>query len=225
LPEFLHDVLRAFLMRRPHLFLLPVLMVLLSGAGQPAILRAIYNEQQKADLDKVSAYLNSIHSLKADFVQIGPDGGVSQGELAILKPGQMRFAFHPPSPMQIVATGGAIYVKNSRLNTVDHYALSDTPLGLLLNQDLDLKNNRSVLGVYEQNDALIVQARSALNQNRSNITLVFSQPTLELRQWIVKDNQGGNTTVALGNLQIGAEIDPAIFTVPVKDPRPAQGRN
>jgi hypothetical protein len=31
--------------------------------------------------------------------------------------------------------------------------------------------------------------------------------------------------VALGNLQIGAEIDPAIFTVPVKDPRPAQSRN
>jgi outer membrane lipoprotein-sorting protein len=212
-------------MRRSYLFLLPFLMVLLSGAGQPAILRAIYTEQQKADLDKVSAYLNSIHSLKADFVQIGPDGGASQGELAIQKPGQMRFAFHPPSPMQIVATGCSIYVKNSRLNTVDRYDLSDTPLGLLLNQDLDLKTNRSVLGVYEQNDALIVQARSALNQNRSNITLVFSLPTLELRQWIVKDNQGGNTTVALGNLQINAEVDPAIFTVPVKDPRPTQSRN
>jgi outer membrane lipoprotein-sorting protein len=212
-------------MRRRHLFLLPVLMVLLSGAGQPAILRAIYTEQQKADLDKVSAYLNGIHSLKADFVQIGPDGGVSQGELAIKKPGQMRFAFHPPSPMLIVATEGSIYVKNSRLNTVDHYSLSDTPLGLLLNQDLDLKKNPSVLGVHEQNDALIVQARSALNQNRSNITLVFSLPTLELRQWIVKDNQGGNTTVALGNLQINAEVDPAIFTVPVKDPRPTQSRN
>ena len=212
-------------MRRLHLVFLPVLMVLLSGAGQPAILRAIYTEQQKADLDKVSAYLNAIHSLKADFIQIGPDGGVAQGELDIQKPGQMRFAFRPPSPVQIVATGGEIYVKNSRLNTVDHYDLSDTPLGLLLNQDLDLKNNRSVLGVFEQNGALIVQARSALNQNRSNITLVFSLPTLELRQWIVKDNQGGNTTVALGNLEIGAKLEPAIFTVPVKDPRPVQSRN
>jgi outer membrane lipoprotein-sorting protein len=213
------------MMRRSYLILLPVLMVLLSGAGQPAILRAIYTEQQKADLDKVSAYLNSIHSLKADFIQIGPDGGTSQGEVDIQKPGQIRFAFNPPSPMLIVATDGEIYVKNSRLNTVDHYALSDTPLGLLLNQDVDLKTNRSVLGVYEENGALIVQARSALNQNRSNITLVFSLPTLELRQWIVKDNQGGNTTVALGNLQIGAQLDPAMFTVPVKDPKPNQSRN
>jgi outer membrane lipoprotein-sorting protein len=212
-------------MRRSHLILLPVLMVLLSGAGQPAILRAIYTDQQKADLDKVSAYLNAIHSLKADFIQIGPDGGVAQGEIDIQKPGQIRFAFNPPSPMLIVATRGEIYVKNSRLNTVDHYDLSDTPLGILLNENVDLKTNRSVLGVFEQNGALIVQARSALNQNKSNITLVFSLPTLELRQWIVKDNQGGNTTVALGNMRIGAQLDPAVFTVPVKDPRPAPVHN
>ena len=163
-------------MRRSHLIFLPVLMVLLSGAGQPAILRAIYTEQQKADLDKVSAYLNGIHSLKADFIQIGPDGGVDQGELDLQKPGQIRFDYHPPSPILIVATGGKIYVKNSRLNTVDHYDLSDTPLGLLLNDNVDLKTNRAVLGVFEQNGALIVQARTALNQNRSNITLVFSLP-------------------------------------------------
>jgi outer membrane lipoprotein-sorting protein len=212
-------------MRRSRLIFLPVLMVLLSGAGQPAILRAIYNDQQKADLDKVSAYLNNIHSLKADFVQIGPDGGVAQGEIDIQKPGQIRFAFQPPSPMLIVATKGEIYVKNARLNTVDHYDLSDTPLGILLNENVDLKTNRSVLGVFEESGSLIVQARSALNQNRSNITLFFSLPTLELRQWIVKDNQGGNTTVALGNMQIGAHLDPAVFTVPVKDPRPAPGRN
>lgn len=206
-------------MRRSHLIFLPVLMVLLSGAGQPAILRAIYTDQQKADLDKVSAYLNAIHSLKADFVQIGPDGGVAQGEVDIQKPGQIRFAFQPPSPMLIVATKGEIYVKNSRLNTVDHYDLSDTPLGILLNQNVDLKTNPSVLGVFEQNGALIVQARSALNQNRSNITLVFSLPTIELRQWIVKDNQGGNTTVALQTVETGAAIDPTLFTPPQKAPR------
>jgi outer membrane lipoprotein-sorting protein len=212
-------------MRRSHLLILPVLLVLLSGAGQPAIVRAIYTDQQKADLDKVSAYLNAIHSLKADFVQIGPQGGVDQGELDIQKPGQIRFVFHPPSPVSIVATDGSIYIKNSRLNTVDRYSLSDTPLGLLLNENIDLKTNRSVLGVFEQNGALIVQARSALNQNRSNITLVFSLPALELRQWIVKDNQGGTTTVALGNLQIGAHLDPSLFTVPVKDPKVNQSRN
>src|SRR5690349_10663150 len=110
-------------------------IVLLGGAGQPAPQRLYqaYNDQQKADLDKISAYLNGFQSLKADFVQIGPDGGLDQGELSIQKPGQIRFEYHPPSPILIVATGGTVYVKNSRVNTLDHYDLSDTPLGLLLN--------------------------------------------------------------------------------------------
>ena len=196
-------------------------VVLLGGAGQqaPQRLYQAYDDQQKADLDKISAYLNAIHSLKATFVQIGPEGGVDQGQVAIQKPGQIRFEYHPPSPVSITATGGRVYVKNARLNTVDSYDLSDTPLGLLLNENVDLKRNKAVIGIAEQNGSIIVRARTSTNRNDSNITLVFSAPAIELRQWTVKDNQGGNTTVALQNLQIGAALDPALFTVPVKAPR------
>ncbi len=211
-------------MRRFALCLAAALSVaLLGGAGQqtPQRLYQAYGDQEKADLDKISAYLNAIHSLKASFTQIGPEGGVDQGEVAIQKPGQIRFEYRPPSPVSIVATGGSVYVKNARLNTVDRYDLSDTPLGLLLNENVDLSRNKAVMGVREQAGEIIVQARTSTNRNNSNITLVFSAPAIELRQWTVKDNQGGNTTVALQNLQVGAALDPALFTVPVKAPRQA----
>jgi outer membrane lipoprotein-sorting protein len=193
-------------------------VVLLGGAGQPAPRRLYqaYSDQEKADLDKVSAYLNAIHSLKAGFIQIGPEGGVDNGEVAIQKPGQIRFEYRPPSPVSIVATGGRVYVKNARLNTVDSYDLSDTPLGLLLNDSVDLKTNKAVIGVREQEGSITVLARTSTNRNDSNITLVFSAPDIELRQWTVRDNQGGNTTVALRNLEIGPILDPVLFTVPVK---------
>ena len=196
-------------------------IVLLGGAGQMAPQRQqrAYSEEEKAQLDKISDYLNAIHSLKARFIQIGPEGGTDQGTLYIQKPGQIRFEYNPPSPLLIVATGGRVYVKNSRLNTLDHYDLSDTPLGILLNQNVDLKANRAVMGVAQQNGALVLQARTSTNRNNSNITLVFSSPTLELRQWTVRDNQGGNTTVALQNLETGAAVDPALFTPPQKAPR------
>ena len=194
---------------------------LLGGAGQPVPQRLYqaYSDQEKADLDKVSAYLNAIKSLKAGFVQIGPDGGIVQGQVFIQKPGQIRFEYKPPSPVLIVATGGSMYVKNSRLNTLDRYDLSDTPLGLLLNERIDLKTNKAVIGVAEQNGAIVVRARSSSNRNDSNITLVFSTPGLELRQWTVRDNQGGNTTVALQNLETGASLDPSLFTPPQKTVR------
>lgn len=196
-------------------------VALLGGAGQMAPQRQTraYSDEQKAQLDKISDYLNAIHSLKARFVQIGPEGGVDQGTLYIQKPGQIRFEYNPPSPLLIVATGGRVYVKNSRLNTLDHYDLSDTPLGLLLNQNVDLKANRAVMGVSEQNGALVVEARTSNNRNNSNITLVFASPNLELRQWTVRDNQGGNTTVALQSMETNMAIDPALFTPPQKTPR------
>ena len=209
-------------MRRLCLCLAAALSVaLLGGAGQqaPQRLYRAYSDQEKADLDKISAYLNAIHSLKASFVQIGPEGGVDQGEVMIQKPGQIRFSYRAPSPVLIVATGGSVYVKNARLNTVDRYGLSDTPLGLLLNDRVDLKTNKAVMGVSEQNGAIILRARSSANRNDSNITLVFSLPGIELRQWTVRDNQGGNTTVALQSLETGVSLDPALFTVPVKTAR------
>jgi outer membrane lipoprotein-sorting protein len=195
-----------------------VCVALLGGAGQPVPqrLHQAYSDQEKADLDKVSAYLNAIKSLKASFVQVGPDGGMVQGEVFIQKPGQIRFEYKPPSPVLIVATAGSMYVKNARLNTLDRYDLSDTPLGLLLNERIDLKTNKAVIGVAEQNGGIVVRARSSSNRNDSNITLVFSAPEIELRQWTVRDNQGGNTTVALQSLQTGASLDPSLFTAPQK---------
>jgi outer membrane lipoprotein-sorting protein len=175
-----------------------------------------FNTQERANLDRISAYLNGIRTLRSEFVQIGPDGAADQGEVYIEKPGRIRFAFRAPNPVSIVATGGRIYVKNARLNTVDNYDLDDTPLGLLLNDKVDLARNRAVLGVTEQDGALIVRARTSTNRNNSNITLVFSAPAIELRQWTVKDNQGGTTTVALQGTQTGGSFDQALFAVPAK---------
>jgi|SRR3954471_14883306 outer membrane lipoprotein-sorting protein len=226
-PEFLPIAVRAFPMRSSFLarsVLALAAVTFLGAAGQlpPQRLTPAYSDEQKVLLDKISAYLNGIHSLKARFIQIGPEGGTDQGTLYIQKPGQIRFEYDPPSALLIVATNGRVYVKNSRLNTLDTYDLSDTPLGLLLNQNVDLKANRAVMGVNDQNGMVTVQARTSTNRNNSNITMMFSSPGLELRQWTVRDNQGGNTTVALQNPEAGAAIDPALFTPPQKAPRTAR---
>ncbi len=207
-------------MRHPLILLAAMLApVLLTAAGQqaPQRLHPAYSNAERADLDRVSAYLNSIRTLKSGFVQLGPEGQMEQGEFYLEKPGKVRFAYNPPSPTLIVATGGTVYVKNSNLNTVDRYDLSDTPLGLLLNDAVDLKTNKAVVGVAEQNGAIVVQARTSSNRNDSNIQLVFAAPALELRQWTVRDNQGGVTTVALQNLQVGAAMPDGVFAVPARN--------
>jgi len=193
--------------------------VALGGAGQraPERLRE-FSAQQQADITKINAYLNGIHTLKSNFVQLGPDGQLDQGTLYLEKPGRLRFSYQPPSPTTIVATGGRVYVKNARLNTVDHYDLSDTPLGILLDENINLMRNPAVLGVEEQNGALVLRARTSANRNQSNIALVFTAPEVQLRQWMVKDNQGGTTTVALTGTMTGVPLDESLFDIPVKAP-------
>jgi outer membrane lipoprotein-sorting protein len=203
--------------------------VMLGGAGQPAPrrLHPAYSDEEKSELDRVSAAPNAIHTLKSGFLQIGPDGQVVQGDLYLEKPGKIRFAYRPPSPVLIVATGGTVYVKNARLNTLDHYDLSDTPLGLLLNEKVDLKTNQAVVGVDSRDGTIVVNARTSTNRNNSNISLVFDAPSLELRQWTVKDNQGGSTTVALQQPEKDVALDDSLFDVPQKAPatRVKQSRN
>jgi len=176
-----------------------------------------YSAEDAAKLDKLSAYLNSLHTLKGNFVQLGPEGDLAQGEFDLARPGKLRFAYNPPSAILIVATGGDIYVKNSRLNTLDRTSLSDTPLDILLSGDADLRHNPAVTGVEEQPGALIVHARANTTRAQSNISLVFAYPAIELRQWIVKDNQGGTTTVALTGVQTGVDLPDSLFAVPTKN--------
>lgn len=193
--------------------------VLLGGAGQaPPPRRIEFTPEQQAALDKVSIYLNAIHTLKSGFIQLGPEGQMDQGEFLLEKPGKLRFSYDPPNPTLVVATGGKIYVKNNRLNTVENYDISDVPLDLLLGDKINLKANSAITGVDIQSDAIVVHARTSSNRQQGNIALVFSSPEIELRQWTVRDNQGGTTMVALHNPETGVALDESLFDKPEKNP-------
>jgi len=188
-------------------------------AAQPLLAApAAYSEADHAELDRASAYLNSIRTMKGGFVQIDPNGDVDQGTFEISKPGRMRFEYNPPTPTLIVSDGRTVAVSNTKLKTVDRYPLSQTPLDIILGDKIDLAENREIVGVARQPDAFVVKARSRGGRAQGNITLTFSEPELELRQWTVIDNQGLSTTVALRDMQTGIDIPGSLFVLPDKNP-------
>ena len=192
-------------------------LVLAVVAAVPAH-AASWSAADAADLDRVSAYLNGIHTMRGSFVQIGPEGQVTSGKFYILKPGKMRFEYKPPTPTLLVSDGKHVAVQNARLRTLDVYSLSDTPLDIILGDKIDLLNDHSITGVEHQQDALVVHARSRGSNTQGNISLVFALPNLELRQWTVVDNQGLQTTVALRDVMIGADVSHVSFALPPKYP-------
>jgi outer membrane lipoprotein-sorting protein len=197
---------------------------LLSGAGQPAPQRRIdFRGEEAQDLDKISAWLNGLTTLTAAFVQTSPEGKTAQGTFYLARPGRLRFEYRAPSPLLIVATGGNIYVRNSRLNTVDRTSVSDTPLRLLLADDIDLKRNPAVLAINRMPGALVLHARSSTNRMSENMVITFSAPDIQIREWVVKDLQGDPTSVVLSQVQTGTPLPDTLFAVPVKAPSVRKG--
>ncbi|HEY1962098.1 MAG TPA: outer-membrane lipoprotein carrier protein LolA [Rhizomicrobium sp.] len=164
-----------------------------------------------ADLDRLSEALNAIHSLKGEFSQVDPSGTVESGDVYIEKPGKMRFEYKPPSGTLVVSDGVDVAVFNKKLNTTDRYPLASTPLNLLLSDHVNLKGSQYVVGLEHRPGFMVVHARSTDRRLTGNITIVFSDPGLELRQWTVVDAQGLATTVSLRNVQTGVALEPALF--------------
>jgi outer membrane lipoprotein-sorting protein len=206
-------------MRRSPSCLFVLLALMFAGtqamAAPPSapVLHRHFSEAQKADLKRISDYLNGLQSVKGDFVQMDPDGTMVHGVFYLQKPGRVRFEYRPPNPNLIIADGSTLAVENSKLKTVDHYPLIGSPLALLLSTNIDLTVNSHVVDVQHQPGNLTVSASAASGATRSDITFTFSDPGIELRQWEIIDSQGLKTTVVLNDLQSGVDIPPDLFVI------------
>src|SRR5438445_4473059 len=90
----------------------------------PANIFATFDANQKAQAAKVSSYLSSLQTLVGNFVQDGPDGSKTKGDIYIQKPGKVRFQYDPPTPIDTIADGSALVVRDRNLATQDIYPLS-----------------------------------------------------------------------------------------------------
>ena len=173
-----------------------------------------YDGSQKALVDRVSNYLTSVQTLIGDFVQIGPDGRRSTGKFSIQKPGKVRFEYEPPSPIDVVADGTSVVVRNVPLNTQDVYALSQTPLRFLLADQIDLLRDTNVVATSRDNNYVTVTVEERqLLVGTSRLVLMFNAKDMQLRQWTVTDPQGYDTTVAVYNLDTTHKPDPNLFKI------------
>ena len=173
-----------------------------------------FDAKQRALLDKVSGYLSSVQTLVGNFVQIGPDGRRVEGTFSIQKPGKVRFQYKPPSPIDIIADGSSVVVRDRSLETADFYPLSQTPLRYLLADRIDLLRDTDVVSVSADDTfvtVVIEETQVMIGTNR--LMLMFDAKTLALKQWTVTDPQGLDTTVAVYNLDLAKKPDPNLFVI------------
>ncbi len=173
-----------------------------------------FEPKQRALVDKVSAYLTRVQVMSGDFAQVGPDGRRSQGQFYVQKPGKVRFDYDSPSRIDIIADGSSVVVRDRKLATQDVYPLSQTPLRFLLADRIDLLKDATVTAVSadETYVTVLVEEKHAVI-GTSKLMMMFGAKDFQLKQWIVTDPQGYDTTVALSNLDTAKRPDPDMFKI------------
>jgi outer membrane lipoprotein-sorting protein len=173
-----------------------------------------FTEKQRHLLKRVSKYLSNVQTLVGNFVQIGPDGGRTEGNFYIQKPGKVRFEYNPPSPIDVIADGSSVVVRNRDLNTQDLWPLSQTPLRYLLADHIDLLHDTDVVGVSSDDKFVtVVVEEKQIMVGTTRLTILFDAKDLTLKQWTVTDPQGLNTTVAIYNPDTTTKPDPRLFVI------------
>jgi outer membrane lipoprotein-sorting protein len=163
---------------------------------------------------RANAYLDSARVLSADFVQIGPDGQRSEGQLYVERPGKMLFRFAPPARLEIVADGRSVAVRDQKLDTQDLYFIGQTPLKFLLADHIDLARDTRVKNVTIDANAVTIEIEDkATFGGTAEIALVFDPKTFALKQWTVLDPQGFQTVVTLFNVDLTTKPDPQLFYI------------
>src|SRR5580704_5528861 len=173
-----------------------------------------FDAKQRALLDRISLYLSGVQTMVGNFVQVGPDGGRTEGTFYIQKPGKVRFDYNPPTPIDIIADGSSVVVRDRNLATQDLYPLSQTPLRYLLADRIDLLRDTDVISVSSDDTFVtVVIEEKQLVVGTSRLMIMFDAKDLALKQWTVTDPQGLDTTVAVFNLDATKKPDPNLFVI------------
>ena len=183
-------------------------------AARPAAAQvrpAQLSPQDVADVARVEAYLNSVRRLTARFLQVAPDGGLSRGQAWLVRPGRMRFQYDPPAPFLLVGGHGLLVFHDSQLKQTSNVPLDSTPLGLLLQDNLRLSGEITIVSFLRQPGQLQIGVVRTKSPQDGVLTLIFSDPPLQLRQWTVLDAQRHETRVTLSDIKLGGSYPSNLF--------------
>lgn len=169
---------------------------------------------ERIPLAMLSDYLNGLTTVEADFTQINSDGTISTGKIYIRRPGRARFEYAPPDRSLVIAGGQQVAIFDAKSNEPpEQYPLKRTPLNLILARDVDLARAKMVVGHEDDGTSTRVRAQDPESPETGTIELIFTANPVELRQWVITDDLGAQTTVILGEMKKGGQLGARLFDI------------
>jgi|GEM_PF-412591 outer membrane lipoprotein-sorting protein len=163
------------------------------------------------DVARIEAYLNELKSISADFLQIDDQGNIMRGSIEIQRPGKMRVNYAPPSHDFIVADGDMVHMWDGSLKSQTNVPQSSSLADFILRDPIKLGGDVTITKFERFPSKLELTLMQTKDPGLGQLTLVFEDHPLLLRQWRVVDAQGRTTGVNLENEHMDVKFDRSIF--------------
>lgn len=169
----------------------------------------------KIPLNALAGYINGITSATSDFTQINDDGSITTGTIFIKRPGRARFEYNPPDNSLVIAGGRQVAIFDPKSNVPpEQFPLARTPLNLILAENINFNQSKMIVGHAEDGDATVVTVQDPKHPEYGNIQLKFTGSPIELRQWVITNDAGQQTTVIMQALTETSSIPSLKFSIP-----------
>jgi len=189
---------------------------LASSAWAKKVQAAALNDQDKADVARIEAYLNGITTMRAKFQQVDGAGNIAFGMIYVRRPGFLRVQYDPPSEVILVADSIAVSYYDAELNQLNQAPLGLSPLWFLLRDHVSLGGDVTVSSFVRGPNVFQIGIVQTDEPDAGTVTLVLGDKPLELQQWTIVDSKGKEVRVALYNAEFGVQLENKLFRTPEK---------
>ena len=183
---------------------LAILMAMVS----PAIAETDY-------VDAAEKWFAKITTMKARFTQVGSDGSVAEGELHLRRPHRMKIIYDSDEPLILLTTPVWLHVDRPERKNVTSYPISETPLSLILQEDVKLRGDEYQTQSDLRDGIVSIRIDKKTGNAAGTLTLEFTAEPFELRRWTIKDATDVTTVVTLQNMRYGHKYRNEFFAQPL----------
>ena len=167
-----------------------------------------------ASVDPVSlaeAWFDDISTMRADFIQVASDGTTATGEIHLRRPHRMKVIYDTEEPLILLTTPVWLHVDRPKDKTVTSYPISETPLSLILREDVILRSDEFTTTHFVRDGITSISLKRDVGEAAGELILEFTNEPFVLRRWTIRDAADVATTVTLQNMRFGHPYENKFF--------------
>ena len=190
------------------------LAALLPAAAQTETL----DVEQRILVQEILAHLRAIDTLRAEFVQVNPNGARWTGTFYLDRPGRMRIEYDR-QPYLYVSNGSILTYYDGALDQRSDVLLGSSLADFFVRENIGLDDEVTVVDAGRIDGRVYATVLQTDDPGAGRMSIYLTDQPRALERWVVVDGQGQRTEVSLTARERDIALSGDLWTAP----RPNRG--